>query len=90
MTASELREQVQKKISIDQVLVLSKWDKDGIPTERTKVKIVAFHPNHVLTEHNGYKECFTYWDILNMITVPERKAAKIPDSLEKKKKGRYY
>lgn len=90
MTIADLREEVQRKFSVDQPVILCKWDRDGIVTERTKVKIVAFHPNHVLVEHNGYKECYTYWDVLKMTTEPERKPITVPANLVKREKGRSY
>ena len=90
MTGDDLRAEVQKKFSKGQSVLLCKWDKDGVETEMTRVKIIEFYPNHVLTEHNGYKECYTYRDILKMTTKPERKPLAISANLEKKKIGRYY
>jgi 3-methyladenine DNA glycosylase Tag len=48
---------------------------DGKILKRLKVKILGFYPNFVLTERNGFKECFTYWDFEQLTAVKKGEAA---------------
>jgi hypothetical protein len=60
LKTEELREEIFKRYHEGQDVTLNVTD------ERTKysfeVKIIKFYPGCIHTKHNGYNECFTYFE----------------------------
>lgn len=70
MDSFEIRQKVIKKYKVGQQLSICLKDNGREERLKTEITILRFNPSTVLTEHNGYKESFTYWDFLKM-TVPK-------------------
>ncbi len=80
MTAVDIRNEVIKKYHEGQELSLRVKGERG--SYSIKAKIIKFNPNSILTEHNGYKESFAYWEFLQMTAPPEKpKKIIIPDQV---------
>jgi hypothetical protein len=84
LTTAEIKNQVTCKYQEGQQITLwiMKGEK-GTPTP-IKVKILTFNPNSVLTEHNGYKESFSYWEVKTLSAKPlaKDKEVFIPEKLK--------
>ena len=78
MNSTELRSKVIKMYHEGQTIILSTTDDERKVNHKIKVKILKFYPNHVMVERNGFKESFTYWDILHMAAEPKPKEIVIP------------
>ncbi len=83
MNKAELKETVMKKYHEGQKIPIRIEIEGKRDHNCTTAKIIKFNPSTVLTEHNGYKESFTYWDFINMTTPKEIKQSKlfIPEKL---------
>ena len=86
MTAAEIRNEVTKKYHEGQELSLRVKGERG--SYSIKAKIIKFNPNSILTEHNGYKESFAYWEFLQM-TGPPGKPKKIIVPVQVRARGAY-
>lgn len=88
MNAFELKTKVIEQFHEGQQITIR--IKDGEKGEKaTKAKIIRFYQGHVMTNHDGYNECFSYWEFLQ-ITAPKAvkpKKIHIPDKL--KREGLY-
>lgn len=84
MTSEELRNEVQKKYNVGDIIILKTWDNESKLKSKIKAKIIEFYPSYVLLEINGFKECYKYWDILNMTEEPKKS-----ESLGRHSRGSY-
>lgn len=90
MNAFDLRTKVIEQFHEGQQLTIRV--KDGEKGEKpTKAKIIKFYPAHVMTSHDGYNECFSYWEFLQITSqkVVKPKKIHIPDKLKKQREGLY-
>ena len=60
-THAEMREEVMRKLKHWQTIQIRYGD--GRTTEMIKSKVVAFYPEFVLCQGNGYKTCYRYYDL---------------------------
>lgn len=72
MTNEGLRIEVQKRYKQGDTITLKIWDIEGKPRKKTKATIIDFYQFYVLLEINGFKECYKYWDILQMTEEPKK------------------
>lgn len=86
MTLEDIKNKVVEQFSEGQEIYMKLNEDDRALNIKIKVKILKYYPNHVLTEHNGYKECFTYRDIYRKTRDFKSKDMVIPDKL---KRGSY-
>ncbi|MDF2844761.1 MAG: hypothetical protein K0R00_3187 [Herbinix sp.] len=64
MTIEQIKHIVRSKFKIGQKVTLTLNVTEKNEGDKIKVKILRFYPNFVLTEKNGTKESFRYWDFL--------------------------
>jgi hypothetical protein len=88
MNRDEIRKEVIKKFHEEQQVPIRIELEGKRSYNCTTAKIVKFNPSTVLTEHNGYKESFTYWDFSRMTAPREIKqsAMYIPKNIINRKK----
>lgn len=73
MTAIELRDKVISQFTEGEKVTLWAGNDERCCKHKTQAVIEKFLPSCVQTTHDGYTECFTYWDFLNMMRPPQPK-----------------
>jgi hypothetical protein len=88
MNRNEIREEVIKKFHEWQQIPIRIEGEGKRKFNCTTAKIVKFNPSTVLTEHDGYKESFTYWDFMRMTTqrVIKQSETIIPEKIKSNSK----
>ena len=66
---------IQQRYKIGQIVNMRRRSDDGKILKRFKVKILGFYPYFVLTERNGFRECFTYCDFEQLTAIKKGEAA---------------
>jgi hypothetical protein len=81
LTITELKNEIAGKYSVGQEITL--WIREGERSEPSpvKVKILGFYPNHVLIERKGFKEGYSFFDLLRLSVKPAKKPVVIPKKL---------
>lgn len=84
---NEIKERVIRKFQIGKPIKMRIGKNSSITA-----KVISLNTNTVLTEHDGYKESFTYWDFLRMTTPSEIKQAEIyiPEKLGRRHRVETY
>jgi hypothetical protein len=92
LTSSELRADITERFAIGQTVGLwLKSEEKAKEAVEVKVKIVWFYPAFVLTEKNGIKESYSYFDFRNRLNKPEKvekKETPVTAKSKKKKKNK--
>lgn len=71
-THNDMRNEVMKKLKHGQVLRIH--NTDGRTPDIIKARVVAFYPDFVLCQGDGYKICYRYYDLWIKLQHKQTKA----------------